>query len=156
MRNTPHNQPPHVRFNAMLAVVVGVAVAATGCTKPALTPGDLIIDLSPDVTICALDQASSTVDGTSFPVDLHAEKPGTWTLDGVVADPADGITITKSWVLPEPEPDDAVFGVGFPVPPAKDNPAFEPLPFQQAESKPAPQALRPGSAPMGSQVDIRV
>jgi len=110
-----------VRLLAVAATVL--TVAATGCTKPALTPGDLIIDLSPDVTICALDQASSTVDGTSFPVDLHAEKPGTWTLDGVVADPADGITITKSWVLPEPEPDDAVFGVGFPVPPAKDYPA---------------------------------
>jgi hypothetical protein len=40
--------------------------------------------------------------------------------------------------------------------PAKDKPAFEPLPFQQVESKPAPQAARPGSAPMGSQVDIRV
>ena len=40
--------------------------------------------------------------------------------------------------------------------PAKDKPAFEPLPFQQAENKPAPQAVRPGLAPVGSQIDIRV
>jgi len=82
-----------------------------------------MIDLSPEVQICALDQSSATVEGTSFALSLRSDKPGAWTVDGVVADPADGITVTKSWVVPEPDQRSAVFGVGFPVPPGSDTPA---------------------------------
>ena len=150
--SSPHNKheyehtPISVRLLAVAATVL--TVAATGCTKPAPTPGDLTIDLSPDITVCALDQASPTVDGTSFPVDLHADRPGTWTLDSVTAEPADGVTITKSWVLPEPDPDNAVFGVGFPVPPAKDSPAQvaawgsrQPIPGARITGDPATSAV---------------
>ena len=112
-----------IRSVRPLAVLLTVlAVAATGCTPPS-APGELTTDLSPDVQICLLDQTYSTVDGTSFALSLHSEKPGMWTLDSVVGNPADGIAITRSWLVKEPDQKNPVFGFGFPVPPTKDNPA---------------------------------
>ena len=84
------------------------------------------------------------MDGTSFALSLHSDKPGMWTLDSVVGNPADGIAITRSWLVREPDPKNPVFGFGFPVPPTKDNPAQvelwkvrQPIPGAKLEGDPA-------------------
>ncbi|HEY3410348.1 MAG TPA: hypothetical protein VGK53_19445 [Propionicimonas sp.] len=108
----------------LLAVVTAaLAVAATGCTNPAPTPADLTIDLASDIHICLLDQTSSTVDGTSFALSLYSKKPGRWTLDSLLGNPADGIIITKSWLVKDPDHENPAFGSGFAIPPTNDNPA---------------------------------
>jgi hypothetical protein len=133
-----------VRLLAVAATVL--AVAATGCTPQPLTPsaGDLTIDLASDIHICLLDQTSSAVDGTSFALSLYSEKTGRWTLDSLLGNPADGIIVTKSWLVKDPDHENPAFGSGFAIPPTKDSPAAlarwkdrQPLPGAKLEGEAA-------------------
>jgi hypothetical protein len=111
------------KLAAVVATVLAVATTA-GCTSSRPLPGGLSIDVSSDVHICLLDQASSSVAGTALPLWLHYDTPkGDWTRESIPASPAERVTVTSSWVITDPNRSDSVFGYGYPVPPTSAFPA---------------------------------
>jgi hypothetical protein len=106
------------RWVELCVVLSVVAIAVSGCAAQ-MGPGDLILDYDAGVSNCMPDQTRDGVIGTSFPLWFASEGDGEWTIDSVELAPDSGLRINGAWIVPTNDGEEtAVFGVGFPLPPA--------------------------------------